>query len=64
MRNIYYHLKKGLALNEFVVEKIQSEKGSYSWGPTAEKIYYKLGPNAKPRIDKNVQEYFEKKKLE
>ncbi|MFH1510255.1 MAG: hypothetical protein ABIF10_01075 [Candidatus Woesearchaeota archaeon] len=47
MRLIYYHLKKGVILGEFKVQKVVSEKGDYSWGPEAEKIYYSLGPEAK-----------------
>lgn len=61
MRSIYYHLKKGLDLKEFKISKIKSEKGNYSWGPEAEKIYYKLDINARPQIDKRVKQYFEKK---
>jgi len=61
MRSIYYHLRKGLALEEFKVEKIQVEKGNYSWGPQAEKIYYALGKESKPKIDKRVKKYLEEK---
>ena len=61
MRSIYYHLKKGLALEEFRVEKIEKEKGDYSWGGEAEKIYYALGKNAKPAMIEKVKEFFEKK---
>jgi hypothetical protein len=61
MRSIYYHLKKGLELKEFRISKIKSEKGDYSWGPEAEKIYYSLGENANPHIDKKIKTYFEKK---
>ena len=62
MRSIYYHLKKGVELGEFKVKKIKAEKGNYSWGGEAEKIYYALGPNAKPKIEKRVKEYLDKKK--
>ena len=61
MRSIYYHLKKGTALSEFKVNKIEKEKGDYSWGPEAEKIYYGLGQNAKPTGNEKVKAYFEKK---
>ncbi len=61
MRSIYYHLKKGVALNEFKVSKIEKEKGDYSWGGEAEKIYYSLGNNAKPLGNAKVKEYFDKK---
>ena len=61
LRSIYYHLKKGVDLGEFQVNKIEKEKGDYSWGGEAEKIYYALGPNAKPQIDLKVEEYLSKK---
>ena len=60
--NIYYHLRKGVALGEFVIGEIKQEKGEYSWGTTVEKKYYKLGPNAKPKGDTRVKEFFEKQK--
>ena len=59
MRSIYYHLKKGLALEEFRIDQIKQEKGDYSWGSTAEKIYYALDKNAEPKIDKRVKKYVE-----
>ncbi|MFH0868162.1 MAG: hypothetical protein V1831_02530 [Candidatus Woesearchaeota archaeon] len=62
MRSIYYHLKKGVDLNEFKVSKIEKEKGDYSWGGEAEKIYYSLGEAAKPSGNEKAKEYFEKKK--
>ena len=61
MRSIYYHLKKGLQLEEFKVDKIEKVKGDYSWGPEAEKIYYALGPNAKPAGNEKVKEFLDKK---
>ena len=57
LRSIYYHLKKGVALGEFVVNKVERAKGDYSWGTEAEKIYYALGPNAKPTGNDRVREY-------
>ena len=62
MRSIYYHLKKGLATQEFIVRSIKKEKGLYSWGPEAEKIYYTLGPMAGPQMNLKVKEYFDRKK--
>ena len=56
---IYYNLRKGAKLGEFVA-KIKQEKGNFSWGPTAEKIYYSLGREAKPKIDKRVKKYIDK----
>jgi len=58
-KSIYYHLKKGVALGEFIVKKIEKEKGDFSWGTEVEKIYYALGPNAKPKMDKSVKEVVE-----
>ena len=49
LRSIYYHLKKGVDIGEFEVEKVEKEKGEYSWGETAEKIYYRLGKSAAPQ---------------
>jgi hypothetical protein len=62
MRSIYYHLKKGLATQEFIVKDIKKEKGEYSWGPEAEKIYYALGPSAGPKMNHSVKAYFDNKK--
>jgi hypothetical protein len=62
LRLIYYHLKKGVSLGEFKVHKVVAEKGNYSWGPEAEKIYYSLGAEAKLKGDPRVQKYFEKKR--
>jgi len=60
MRSIYYHLKKGLQTEEFKIEKIQMEKGNYSWGSEAEKTYYALGKKASPKIDQKVKKYLDK----
>jgi len=60
MRSIYYHLNKGVKLEEFKVEKIKTEQGDYSWGGQAEKIYYTLGPNAKPIGNDIVRKFFQK----
>lgn len=62
MRSIYYHLKKGVDLGEFKVDKVEKEKGDYSWGGEAEKIYYALGDKAKPIGNERAREHFEKKK--
>ena len=55
MRSIYYHLRKGEQLKEFIVARIEQEKGDYSWGSNAEKIYYKLGSNANPKGDARIK---------
>ena len=59
LRSIYYHLKKGLSTGEFQILNIEKEKGDYSWGAEAEKIYYGLGQNAKPTPNERVKEYFD-----
>ena len=61
LRSIYYHLKKGLDLGEFTINKVEKEKGDYSWGAEAEKIYYALGPNAKPSGNDRVKDYVDTK---
>ena len=58
MRAIYYHLKKGVALSEIKVAEIKKEKGNYSWGGEVERIYYKLGENARPVGNQQVAEHF------
>ena len=59
-RVVYYHLRKGVELEELVLEKIRVESGNYSWGSTAEKNYYTLGKNAKPNADKKIKEWLDK----
>ena len=61
LRSIYYNLRKGVDLGEFQVSKVEKQKGDYSWGTEAEKIYYSLGPNAKPLGNDRVKEYVESK---
>lgn len=61
MRSIYSQLKKGVALGEFEVEAIRVEKGDYSWGPEAEKIYYRNALKASPSGDERVKRYFGEK---
>lgn len=58
-RLIYYHLKKGVALKEFKVEKVEKVKGEYSWGSEAEKTFYSLD-KAKPKGDAKVKAYLDK----
>src|SRR3990172_12271485 len=59
MRSIYYHLKKGTMLGEFEIERIEKEKGTYSWGEMAEKIYYKLGKSAAPKGNHKIKEHID-----
>lgn len=62
MRSVYYHLKKGLSTQEFVVQDVKKERGEYSWGGEAEKVYYALGPGAAPKIIDKVKDYFDDRK--
>ncbi|MEM4336841.1 MAG: hypothetical protein QXG86_02440 [Candidatus Woesearchaeota archaeon] len=59
-KSIYYHLKKGVETGEFIVKKIEKEKGNFSWGSEVEKTYYALGPKASPRAEQRVKEEVEK----
>ena len=59
---VYYHLKKGVKLGVFEVAEVKREEGEYSWGRVVEKIYYKLGSQAKPSINPRVKEFFDQKK--
>ena len=62
LRLMYYHLKKGVSLGEFVLDKVEKVSGNYSWGPTTQKIMYKVGPKAKPSMDKRIKQYLDKRK--
>ncbi|MBI2146854.1 hypothetical protein HYU19_00070 [Candidatus Woesearchaeota archaeon] len=64
LRSMYYHLRKGVELGEFRVEKIETTAGDYSWGSQVEKIVYTLGPMARPVMDQVVKEYLEKHPIE
>ena len=56
MRSIYYHLKKGLQTEEFVISKVVDVEGDYSWGPSAKKTYYALGSKARPKNEERVKD--------
>ena len=56
-RLFYYHLKKGVELGEFKIDKVEKEQGDYSWGSVAEKVYYRLGDNAQPKGNRRVKQY-------
>lgn len=62
LRLMYYHLAKGISMGEFKVEKVERNEGDYSWGKSSERTIYSLGENAKPAMNTDVKEYFEKKK--
>lgn len=47
LRNLYYNIKKGLELGEFIIVDIRQEVGSYTWGGATQHIYYAVGPYAR-----------------
>lgn len=57
-RNIYYQLQKGVSLDLFQINDVVDEKGDFSWGDVARKVYYKLGKLAKPILSEEVTKYF------
>ncbi len=61
LRLIYYHLNKGLQLEEFKINKTEKTKGEYSWGSETEKTFYSLGEKAKPKGDKRIEDYLKNK---
>jgi len=46
LRNIYYHLGKGVDEGVFVGVGSYPAEGEYTWGPTVERKFYVLGHNA------------------
>ncbi len=52
LRSIYYNLHKGVLLDLFSLKEVKKEQGSYSWGSSAEKIYYSIGKKAKVSLSK------------
>lgn len=56
-RSIYYHLRKGVALKEIKLNKIEEEKGDFSWGKSVEKVYYALGKKAQPKGEERVRNF-------
>jgi hypothetical protein len=62
MRSVYYQLRKGVDLGELEIESVKVEKGDYSWGADAEKTYYRLGKDAKPKGEVRIKEYLERRK--
>ena len=42
LRLIYYHISRGVKEGLFEVADIQEKKGDFSWGKSAQHIYYKL----------------------
>lgn len=55
IRSIYYHLRKGLALREFSIDKVKTASSPDGTG----QIFYTLGPDAKPKGDPKVKRNLE-----
>ncbi len=63
MRTLYYNLRKGVILNEFIISNITREAGDYTWGHETERVYYINGPYAEPeRIEITQQKKLERVK--
>ena len=54
LRNIYYHLKKGVLLKELEIAKKDKLQKPNSWGADTEVTFYKLSINTKLRRETHV----------
>lgn len=63
LRVMYYHLKKATQTGELKIERVEHTEGDYSWGSTAEKVYYTLGPQANIKGDSRILEYLKKREV-
>lgn len=61
LRNIYYHLSKGVDENSLSVKESNLEKGDYSWGTSATKKRYSLKQGISISTNERVYNYFKKK---
>jgi hypothetical protein len=57
---IYYHLKKGVELNEISINEVKHETGDFSWGSQVTKTYYSIGFEANPTGNPLVKYELEK----
>lgn len=55
VRSMYYHLKRGVQLNEFKELGQKQEQGPYTWGRESTHIYYSLGDSASHRGNADLQ---------
>lgn len=60
MRNIYYHLKTGIALGVFVEIEPEEAAGNYTWGSKVERKRYLLGPNSTQKTDLRTEDAIKK----
>lgn len=59
LRNIYYHLNKGVDEGNLTLHKSRVEKGDYSWGTGALKKRYSLAKKGIAKPDNDILNYFE-----
>ncbi|MFO7872169.1 MAG: hypothetical protein R6U26_00830 [Candidatus Undinarchaeales archaeon] len=59
LRSMYYHLKKGVELNQFEEVGVEKVKGPFTWGDVSIRKYYILGPEAEKRATAEVQKVIE-----
>ena len=62
MRSVYYHLNKGVETGELRVHEVEAVKGDYSWGDQVKRIVFTLGPNARPKGNRDVLNKLQPKK--
>lgn len=60
LRSMYYHLKKGVQLNDFEEIGVEKVKGPFTWGDVSIRKYYILGPEAGNRATEEVRKVIEK----
>lgn len=56
LRNIYYHLGKGIDEGVFVSVGSHAAEGEYTWGPSVERKFYVLGHNASGKGSAKISE--------
>ena len=61
LRSMYYHLKKGCSIGEFEKVRVEKDQGEYSWGPSTERIIYRLGSKASPVGDSRVEQFLQER---
>lgn len=54
LRSMYYHLRKGVELDEFALVGMKEEKGAFTWGDFSLRRYYVLGPAAEEKANDDL----------
>ncbi|MFH1786943.1 MAG: hypothetical protein ABH829_04825 [archaeon] len=54
LRNVYYHLNKGVDEGIFIKAGSERVEGKYTWGPATERKNYSLGHNATEKQDEKA----------